>query len=148
MSTVAVQRASNPTALTRGLYDSMNELYDKIARRAFSIFEQGGYAHGHDMEHWLEAESEFLSPVPVEISETETEFLIRAEIPGFTEKELEVVAEPGRLFIAGKSDKKVEEKEKRTIYSEISAHEVFRTFTLPADIDPEKASFPSKSRKR
>jgi hypothetical protein len=35
MSTVAVHRASTPNAQTHRLYDYMNELYNKIAQRAF-----------------------------------------------------------------------------------------------------------------
>ena len=40
--------------------------------------------------------------IPVEIAETEKELLVTAGVPGFTEKELEVRAEPNRLFITGK----------------------------------------------
>jgi HSP20 family protein len=142
MSTVAIQRASTPTALTQSLYDYMNEIYDKISQRAFSLFERNGCIHGHDLDHWLEAEAEIFNPVPLELSETDTELTVRAQVPGFTEKELEIVAEPGRLFITGQSEKekKSEEKEKKTLYSEISSNEVFRTISLPAEIDPEKVS--------
>jgi hypothetical protein len=28
----------------------------KIQQRAYGLFEAGGFQHGHDMEHWLEAE--------------------------------------------------------------------------------------------
>ncbi len=140
MSTVAVQRASSPTALTDSLYDYMNELYDKIEKRAFSLFEHNGRVHGHDVENWLEAESEFLSPVPVELAETDTEFTVRAEVPGFTEKELEIVVEPGRVFITGKTENRSEEKKKKRIYSEICENEIFRSFSLPAEIDPERVN--------
>jgi HSP20 family molecular chaperone IbpA len=140
MSTVAIQRASTPTALTQSLYDYMNEIYNRVAQRAFSFFESNGRTHGHDLEDWLKAEAEFLNPVPLELSETDTELAVRAELPGFTEKELEIVAEPGRLFITGKSEKKSEEKKKKTLFSEISSNEIFRSIYLPAEIDPEKVS--------
>ena len=140
MSTVAIQRASTPTALTYSLYDYMNELYNRISQRAFSIFEGNGRIFGHDLEDWLKAEAEVLTPVPLELSETDTEFAVRAQVPGFTEKDLEIVAEPGRLFITGKTEKKTEEKKKKTLYSEISSNEIFRTIALPAEIDPEKVS--------
>jgi HSP20 family protein len=61
-------------------------------------------------------------------------------VPGFTEKELEIVAEPGRLFITGRSEKKSEEKKKKTLFSEISSNEIFRSVYLPAEIDTEKVS--------
>jgi HSP20 family molecular chaperone IbpA len=140
MSTVAIQRAPTPTALTQSLYGYMNELYNKISQRAFSIFEGNGRIDGHDLADWLRAEAEILTPVPLELSETDTELAVRAQVPGFTEKELEIVAEPGRLFITGKTEKKREEKKKKTLYSEISSNEIFRTVALPAEIDPEKVS--------
>jgi HSP20 family molecular chaperone IbpA len=140
MSTVAIQRASTPTAFTHSLYDYMNDLYNKISRRAFSIFEGNGRIDGHDLSDWLRAEAEILIPVPLELSETDTELAVRAQVPGFTEKELEIVVEPERLFITGKTEKKSEEKKKKTLYSEISSNEIFRTVALPAEIDPEKVS--------
>jgi HSP20 family protein len=118
----------------------MNELYNKISQRAFSIFEENGRTDGHDLADWLRAEAEILTPIPLELSETDTELVVRAQVPGFTEKELEIVAEPGRLFITGKAEKKSEEEKKKTLYSEISSNEIFRTVVLPAEIDPEKVS--------
>jgi HSP20 family protein len=140
MSAVAVQRASTPNALTHRLNDYMNELYQKISKRAFSIFEENGHDHGHDLDHWLTAESEFLCPAPLEIVETDTEVTVRADVPGFTEKELEIVAEPVRLFITGKCETKTDQNNKKTVYSEISFREVFRSIALPAKIDPEKVT--------
>jgi HSP20 family protein len=140
MSTVAIQRASTPSALTRSLSDYMNELYNKISQRAFSIFEGNGRFDGHDLADWLRAEAEILTPVPLELSETDAELAVWAEVPGFTEKELEIVVEPERLFITGKTERKSEEKKTKTLYSEISSNEIFRTVALPVEIDPEKVS--------
>jgi hypothetical protein len=50
MSTVAIQRAPTPTALTRSLYGYMNDLYNKIEQRAFNMFEAKGQIHGRDLE--------------------------------------------------------------------------------------------------
>ena len=72
MSKVAIQRASSPSTLTT-FRDYMNQVYDKVAQRAFSLFERDGWPHGHDLEHWLKAETEFLSAVPFELSETRRE---------------------------------------------------------------------------
>ena len=32
--------------------------YDQIARRAYELYAQRGYQHGHDVEDWLQAERE------------------------------------------------------------------------------------------
>lgn len=139
MSTVAVQKATTSNALTERLGNYMNELYGKISKRAFSLFEHDGRTHGHDLEHWLAAEAEFLCPAPLEVTETDSEITVRAEVPGFTEEELEIVAEPARLFVKGKAEKKIEGK-KKTVYSEVSSREVFRSITLPAEIDPDRVT--------
>lgn len=34
----------------------MDALHEKIARKAFELYEQRGHLHGYDMEDWLEAE--------------------------------------------------------------------------------------------
>ena len=145
MSTVPVQRASTPTALTQSLYDYMNKLSNKIAQRAFKLFEEKGGTHGHDLEDWLTAEAEFLTPVPVELSETDADLIVRAKVSGFTEKDLEIIAEPERLFITGKTETKSEKKKKQTLHSEFSSSEIFRSIRLPAAIDPEKVSAVLKS---
>ena len=41
------------------------ELTEEIIRlRAYHLFEQRGYQHGHDMEDWLQAEAEVLGKKP------------------------------------------------------------------------------------
>ena len=139
MPKVAVQRASNPGTLA-SFRDYMNQLYDKVAQRAFSFFEGDGWSHGHDLEHWLKAESQFLSAVPLELSETDTQLVVRAQVPGFSEKDLEVGIEADRLFIKGRSEMKGEEKNKKTLYSEIASNEIFRSISLPSEVDPEKVT--------
>lgn len=41
------------------------ELTEEIIRmRAYELFEQRGYQHGHDMEDWLQAEAEVIGKGP------------------------------------------------------------------------------------
>jgi hypothetical protein len=41
------------------------ELTEEIIRmRAYELFEQRGYEHGHDLEDWLQAESEVMGKKP------------------------------------------------------------------------------------
>lgn len=35
---------------------SDEELYDRVARKAYELYEQRGEAHGHDFDDWLTAE--------------------------------------------------------------------------------------------
>ena len=94
MSAVAVQRASTPNALTHRLNDYLNDLYQKISKKAFSIFEENGHNHGRDLDHWLKAETEFLCPAPLEIVETDTEVKVRVDVPGFRERNWKSLLNP------------------------------------------------------
>lgn len=141
MATLLIKTTSTPTALTHSLRDYMKELSNKISERAYCIFEKNGSSGGHSLEDWLKAESEFLTPVRVDISETNSELILKAAVPGFSEKNLEVVAEPDHLFITGKVETQNQEKKnKKVIYSESVASEVFRSVNLPVPIDSEKVT--------
>jgi len=119
--------------------ERVQEVYDLIERRAYELFESSGYIHGNDVADWLRAESEILRPVPLTITETEAEVIVRAEMPGFKEKDLEVRVEPRRLFIAGQREQASEAKEGRALYSERRSDQIFRAVELPAEIDPDRA---------
>ena len=63
---------------------------------------------------------------------------VSAEVPGFSEKELEINVEPRRLVIRGKRETKKEEKKGKTIYSETCADQIMRVVDLPADVETDK----------
>lgn len=121
-------------------FELAQELNERVGRRALELFEARGCVHGHDREDWLRAESELLRSVAVDVLETETEITIRADVPGFNEKSLEVRVTPRSVCILGKREETPEEKEGNMIYSERRAAEIFRAVNLSADIDPEKVN--------
>ncbi len=118
----------------------MAELQQSIARRAFDLFTWSGFTEGHDLDDWLKAESELLQPVPLEVTETDDEVMVRAEVPGFTEKDMQVKVDAHRVFITGKREESSEKKKGKTIYAERQSNEICREFDLPAEIDPEKVT--------
>ena len=116
----------------------MDEIENKIARRAYELFASSGFTDGHDLDDWLKAESELFGRMPLEVTETEKEVKVKAGLPGFAEKDIEIKAEPRRLFISGTHEEKSENKKKGgTVYSE-SSDQVCRIIDLPADVDPDK----------
>ena len=142
-TTVAVQRAKEPTAVqvpVSKAFDQMNAIFENIARRAFEIFEGNGRVFGRDVEDWFQAERELLRPVNVELTETEAAFELKAEAPGFNEKELEVNVEPRRVLITGKRETKAEETKGKVVRSEASAEQMLRVVELPAEVDAAKAA--------
>ncbi len=102
----AMQRAQEPVAITpagsQSLLERMDEVFNEISKRAFEMFDGNGRVFGRELDDWLKAEREILHPVQVRLSESGDSFEVKAEVPGFTEKELEISAEPGRVTISGK----------------------------------------------
>src|SRR5216683_7111311 len=116
------------------------EINELIARRAHELFESRGCAHGHDREDWLTALSEVLLNVPVDITETEIGLTIRADVPGFSEQDLEVRVAPRSVCITGKRQEASEQKEGETIFSERRSNQIFRVLDLPCQIDPDSVN--------
>ena len=125
---------------TENLFERADTMFNAIAKRAYEIFDGNGHRFGHDVENWLQAEKELLHPVPLNVAETGEAFEVKAEVPGFTEKDLHINVEPRRLAISGKRETKKEEKKGKTICSETCSDEILRTVELPADVDTEKAT--------
>jgi HSP20 family protein len=138
----AVKRAEEPVKMIKhgSLLDQMNEMFDALSRRAYSIFEENGHAFGRDLEHWFQAERELLHPVHVNVAESDDSLHIQAEVPGFTEKELEISVEPSRLTITGKREASKEEKKGKTVYAERCADQILRIVDLPAEVETDKVS--------
>lgn len=140
----ALQPAKVPVPVkqttTDDVFDRIQKTYDSIARRAFEIFDGNGRWLGHELEDWFRAESELLHPVHLEITETDENLAVRAEVPGFTDKELTIDVEPRRLTIAGKHEAQEESKKGKTVYSERCAKEILRIVQLPAEVDSSKVN--------
>ena len=117
--------------------EDLDALSRETARIAFHLFQQRGGYDGRDLDDWLRAESELLRQLPMEMSESDDSFTIRAEMPGFEAKNLTVRADPNSIYIRAKSEQKNEDK-KGLKYSELSASEVCRRIALPSSINPER----------
>jgi HSP20 family protein len=121
-------------------FQRANEVYDTLARRAYQLFEGRGRQDGHDLQDWFHAEGELLNVLPMEVSEADDELTVRADLPGFRDKDIEVRVEPRRLIISGKREQLRDEKKRKTVYTERNSNEVFRMFDLPEEVDPDKVT--------
>ena len=79
----------------------------------------------------------------IDVSETEGEIRIEAELPGVEEKDVEVVLSNGRLTIKGEKKQEKEEKKKDYHLVERSYGSFARSIGLPFEADPGqiKATF-------
>ena len=61
-----------------------------------------------------------------------------AQVPGFTEQDIDLRVDSQRLYITGKHEESSKEKKEKSVYSEWQAKQLFREFDLPTVIDPDK----------
>ncbi len=134
-STQISEMTHNPSS-GEPFFDLAQEINNLIAARAYEIFEARGSAHGRDIEDWLLAVSEILLNLPVQITETETGMTLRAEVPGFTEKELEVRVVPCSVCISGKRRDAPGQTDESAADSLRSPDRIFRVLDLPSEVDP------------
>jgi len=134
------RRESTPSILPKlvpaaDLVNRLQELHESIARRAYESFESKGRTGGRDLEDWLQAESEFLHPVHVDVADSDDGLTIRAEVPAsFRAENLMVGVEARRLTIAGKREAEEERRNEKTIYRESCSDQILRVIDLPAEV--------------
>ncbi len=140
--------AATRTALTpisvkatasENLMERFNKIYNDIASRAFSIFENDGRT-GRDLENWFKAEGELLHPVHIKVAEADGMLNVEAEVPGFEAKDLDITLEPQRLIISGKRESNQEANKGGTVYTEERSNEILRAIPLPVEVDASKAT--------
>ncbi|HKQ88191.1 MAG TPA: Hsp20/alpha crystallin family protein, partial [Candidatus Acidoferrales bacterium] len=138
----ALETLPTPITITgpRGIFERLDRIYNDIARRAFEIFEGNGGALGHELDNWFAAEAELLHPVKISISETEDALTVQAEVPGFSEKDLEIRVEPTQLTITGKRETTAKWEKAKTLYQEYRSDEILRVVDLPAEVDNERVT--------
>jgi HSP20 family protein len=87
---------------------------------------------------WLTTGDGTLSP-RVDISETDTEVKVSAELPGLDEKDIEVNVRDNTLTIKGEKKAEKEEKGKTFYRSERSYGLIQRVIPLPVEVQQDKA---------
>ena len=78
-----------------------------------------------------------MSPA-VDIDEEEERFVIRADLPGMDEKDIEVRVHEGTLLLAGKRESKQEEKSATGYYRERCHGSFARRFKLGSTVDDSR----------
>jgi HSP20 family molecular chaperone IbpA len=119
-----------------GLSTDAKAMFESIARRAYQSFEAQGRKHGHDLEHWLQAEAELFDKPPVELAESQEEVTVLAEVSGYAPGELEVDLEPRLVTIIGKHQTGAD----KNSVTEQSTRELLRHLELPVEIDTHQAT--------
>jgi HSP20 family protein len=73
----------------------------------------------------------------VDMIDHKDEFVLRADLPGLDEKDIEVTVEDGTVTIRGERKEETEEKKEDYYYSERSYGVFARTLPLPTGVEPD-----------
>ena len=85
-----------------------------------------------------------MAPVPaMELIEKDNEYQLSAELPGLTDKDVEIVVTDGMLTVSGEKKEECERKDEGYLLSERRYGSFRRQIALPADVQPDsiKARF-------
>jgi len=77
-------------------------------------------------------------PVGFEVSETDDEIRVKAELPGMDEKDIEISLDENVLTIRAERKDEHEEKKRKYQVSEMSYGSIQRSFPLDAPVDRDK----------
>jgi len=80
----------------------------------------------------------------VDISETETEYLIRADLPAVKKEDVHITFDDGLLTISGERQQKTEDKTEKSHRVETLYGRFSRSFSLPENVDAAKIRAESK----
>ena len=116
-------------------FRSRNELVDpfrrmdELMRRAWGDFPFGGALENEFGTEWVPS---------VDISETEKEITVKAEIPGMEKKDIEISLDEGHLIIKGEKRGETEETGKHFHRVERTYGSFYRSLELPAVVEKDK----------
>ena len=111
--------------------DCREKVHEKIAQRAYEIFEQRGHTPGHDLDDWIQAEHELFKHVIVGIADTDRELILSADVHRI--KDVKVAVNPTKVTILGRMAKNGFGREPGNV-------EVFEPIPLPCVVTPAQAT--------
>jgi HSP20 family protein len=76
----------------------------------------------------------------IDVSESDEAYVVRADLPGVEEKDVQISLEEGVLTIQGKLESEQEEERKGLRYAERVRGSFQRTIELPGELDETKVS--------
>lgn len=78
--------------------------------------------------------------ISVDVNESDKAYTVKAEIPGVSKDDISVAIEGKQVSISAEVKKEKEEKEgEKVLHSERYYGSVYRSFTLPMDVDQSKS---------
>lgn len=78
--------------------------------------------------------------LPIDVTETDQAYLVKAEMPGFKREDIKVSIHGDEVTISAETNKEDERTEGNTVCRERYHGKQYRSFTLPQSVDEEQAN--------
>lgn len=127
----------SPVPLHRKDRQIANRANEAVARRAYSLFLADGGVYGHELRHWLQAESEILTRIP-EISESGPWYTFNTRLAGFSTGQVRVGIDANQAIIIADKPHSADQDGGKSSSNEEEC--IFLIADWPSEVDPDTAS--------
>ena len=135
---VPIKKTTAPTHAMEPFHAFRTEM-DRLFDRFFTGFSWPMMRRPLWREPMWNFETTFEVAAPkVDVAEDPAAYKLTAELPGLTEKDIELSVVDGMLTLKGEKQQEKEEKNKQYWLNERTYGSFQRTFALPESVDPEK----------
>jgi len=136
---VEVKKTSPAPANIPDAWRSMRAEMDRLFDRFSGGWGMPSLRRMFEVEPTFRYESTFAMPSPaVDIIEDDASYKVTAELPGMSEKEIEVAVSDGMLTLKGEKRQEKEQKDKNFYLSERCYGSFQRSFVVPEGVDRDK----------
>jgi HSP20 family protein len=123
---------------TESIFDELNNMHDRIMKRAFEIFDGNGQVFGRDLEDWLQAERELVWKPAIELEEKDREIRLQIATPGVDPKDIDIEVTPEYILVKAETHHEHKEDKGEVHICEFTSGNMFRSVYLPKKIDPDR----------
>lgn len=118
---------------------AFEQLQDEIRERAYHLSLNRDPAKGDSVADWLNAQSEVLTPVELEVKEQKKNIVVEGNLKGFSPAEIEIEVEGDVLKVFGSHSESSSKEEGGTTESVSESVYFFQSVHLPAAVDLDES---------
>ncbi|MCK5002749.1 MAG: Hsp20/alpha crystallin family protein [Gammaproteobacteria bacterium] len=112
----------------KDLEQKMEDMFQRLWQNPFN----------HDKVPDLFSSGSFSSMPNMDVIDRDKEIVVKAELPGFDKKDLDISITNRQLVIKAKTCQESKEEDGDYLKQEISKNEIYRSVLLPAEVDDSK----------
>ena len=134
---MSANKVSKETPIRLGdrLGEAFEQLQEQIRERAYAIFLDRSPGAGDSMADWLQAQSELLAPIELEVKEQKKNLVAECNLKGFSPEEIEIEVENNVLKVFGCHREVSTERGEYGTDSRSESVYFFQSAQLPAAVD-------------